>query len=80
MKPHIHREIFAALESRRVQVLHMDLKADDGVNIVGDIYDPAFQEEIRRIGAKLLMCCNILEHLQDPAEFARVCATLVVSS
>ena len=75
--PHIDREIFAPLARRGVQVIHADLKADEGVDIVGDIYDAAIQEKVRRVGAKLIICCNIMEHVTDPAGFARICGSLL---
>jgi hypothetical protein len=75
--PHIDREIFAPLRARGVPVIHADLKIDEGVDIAGDVYDPAVQSKLRAIGPRLLICCNILEHVRDPAEFANICASLL---
>lgn len=75
--PHIDREIFSPLARRGVEVLHSDLKEDDGVDIVGNIYDPEVQEKIRDIGAKAIICCNIMEHVTDPLEFARITTSLI---
>jgi hypothetical protein len=77
--PHIHREIFAPLAQRGIRVVNIDLKADAGVDIVGDIYDESIQKKVRELRPRLLICCNILEHVTDPAEFARVVSSLVVS-
>lgn len=75
--PHIDREIFTPLEERGVQIIHSDLKADEGVDIVGDIYDCDVQAKVRSIGAKVVICCNIMEHVADAAEFARISGSLV---
>jgi hypothetical protein len=75
--PHVDREIFFPLVARGARVIHADLKADRGIDIVGDIYDAAFQEECRRLKPRTVVCCNILEHVTDPASFARIVSALV---
>jgi len=75
--PHVDREIFFPLVARGARVIHADLKADRGIDIVGDVYDAAFQEECRRLQPKTVVCCNILEHVTDPAGFARIVSSLV---
>lgn len=75
--PHVDREIFFPLVERGARVIHADLKADRGVDIVGDIYDAGFQEQCRRLHPKTVVCCNILEHVVDPAAFARIVLSLV---
>jgi hypothetical protein len=76
-RPHVDREIFDPLVARSGRVVHADLKDDDGVDIVGDIYDPEFQSRCRRLGLKTVFCCNILEHVLDPREFANIVSGLV---
>jgi hypothetical protein len=75
--PHVDREIFFPLVARGARVIHADLKADRGIDIVGDIYDASFQEECRRLQPKTVVCCNILEHVTDPGVFARIVSALV---
>lgn len=75
--PHVDREIFFPLVARGARVIHADMKADRGIDIVGDVYDPSFQEECRRLRPKTVVCCNILEHVTDPAGFARIVSALV---
>lgn len=55
--------IFAPLARKNVRVRHFDLKEGHGVDISGDIFDPACQEELKRIRPKLIICSNMLEHL-----------------
>lgn len=76
-QPHIERCIFAPLAQRGVRVVHADLKQDDGVDIVGDVYDPAFQKQVRAIAPRLILCCNLLEHVLDRPRFAEACRSLL---
>ena len=75
--PHVDREIFFPLEARGARVIHADLKEDDGIDVVGDVYDPAFQEQCRRLQPRSVLCCNILEHVRDAAGFAGIVSQLV---
>ena len=75
--PHVDREIFFPLEARGGRVVHADLKEDRGIDIVGDVYDPAVQEACRGLHARSVMCCNILEHVADARSFARIVSGLV---
>src|SRR5262249_62253841 len=76
-QPYIEQCIFAPLARRGVRAVHADLKQDDGVDIVGDIYDPAFQGEVRAIEPRLILCCNLLEHVSDRPRFAATCRDLL---
>lgn len=76
MQPHVGA-LFDRLEAQGLCVVHCDMKAAPGVDAVGDVFDPAFQERMRRYDADLLLCSNLLEHLTDPAAFARACGSLV---
>ena len=75
--PHVDREIFFPLEARGARIVHADLKEDRGIDIVGDVYDAAFQEQCRGLGARTVLCCNILEHVVDATGFARIVSGLV---
>ncbi len=76
-QPHIEREIFGPLQQRGIHVIHADLKAAPGVDLVGDIYDPSIAERIKRLGPNLVLCCNIIEHVADPESFMGICASLL---
>lgn len=75
--PHVDREIFFPLEARGGRVVHADLKEDRGIDIVGDVYDPDFQDRCRRLQARSVLCCNILEHVADAASFAHIVSEMV---
>src|SRR5688572_5685334 len=76
-QPHIEQLLFGPLRESGVRVIHCDMKADPGVDLVGDVLDPGFQQQLRSLGAQLLICSNLLEHLTDPKAFAAACASLV---
>jgi SAM-dependent methyltransferase len=76
-QPHIEEEIFHPLQQRGIAVVHADLKAAPGVDVVGNIYDPLVAQKIKQVGAKLILCCNIIEHVTDPQHFMRICASLL---
>ncbi|MFN3583204.1 class I SAM-dependent methyltransferase [Phenylobacterium sp.] len=72
-KPHIEALIHRPLRDRGVRVVHADLKGGPGIDISGDIYDPAVREAVKAVGARSILCCNILEHLADREAFIRTC-------
>jgi hypothetical protein len=77
VQPHIDVEVFAPLRQRGITVLHADMKAADGVDLVGDIFDPAFKNRLRDLSPKLIICSNLLEHLTDPVGFAKSSADIL---
>ncbi len=64
-QPHIHDEIFAPFENTNVQVIHSDLKDQEGVDISGDIFDPDVQRQVQYLRPSLVLVCNLMEHLQE---------------
>jgi len=76
-QPHIVERFIRPLEQDGIRFIHCDMKADEGVDEVGDVLDPAFQLRLKELGAKLVVCSNLLEHLTEPDRFARACGDLV---
>lgn len=72
-KPHIDALIHRPLRESGVRIVHADLKDGPGIDISGDIYDPAVREAVKAVGARSILCCNILEHLTDREAFLRTC-------
>jgi hypothetical protein len=66
-KPYIHRQIFAPLEGRGTRVVHVDLRDGEGIDISGDLFDPALQARLRELRPCAILACNILEHLPTEA-------------
>ncbi|MFL6733512.1 MAG: class I SAM-dependent methyltransferase [Sphingomicrobium sp.] len=75
-QPHVGG-LFERLQKTGVRVVHCDLKEADGVDEVGDVLDPAFQDRMRAYDADVLLCSNLLEHLTDPKSFAAACGSMV---
>ncbi len=64
-QPWIDKFIFLPAREKGLVVKHMDIKAEDGVDIVGDLADPKFLEELRQMQFKSVFCSNLLEHVTD---------------
>ena len=62
-KPYINQEIFDPLTRRGAAVVHADLRAGEGIDIGGDLFDPAVQARLRELQPQAVLACNILEHL-----------------
>lgn len=77
MQPHIQSELIGPLVASGFRLLHCDIKNAEGVDIVGDLLEPSFHEKLTEYRADVLLCCNILEHIADPATFARACVGIV---
>ncbi|MCB1971977.1 MAG: methyltransferase domain-containing protein [Geminicoccaceae bacterium] len=77
MQSHVQTEFIEPLERDGIRFIHCDIKADEGVDMVGDLLDPAFHSRLRALGADLVTCNNLLEHLEDPQRFALACAGLM---
>lgn len=76
-KPHIDAEIFAPLRAAGVEVIHTDLKQQPGVDIAGDLLDPAVQAQLRARRPRAALCSNLLEHVPSPVAFARAITALL---
>jgi SAM-dependent methyltransferase len=76
-KPHIQRELFGPLEAAGVEIVHSDLKPADGVDLAGDILDPAVARNLKSRGFKCVLCANLLEHVRDRAAVAAACEEIV---
>jgi SAM-dependent methyltransferase len=76
-QPWIHGVIYRPLERRGVQVLHHELEPASGVDVAGDLTDPEFGASLGRLTVRSVMCCNVLEHLPEPARVASTIERLV---
>jgi SAM-dependent methyltransferase len=73
----IDEKIFRPLARRGVPVVHTDIKAANGVDIVADIMNDDDLERLRSLGAKTILCSNMLEHVPSASRMAERLATLV---
>lgn len=73
VQPWIDRRIFAPLRERKVDVHHLDIREGLGIDLRGDLTDDAFMAGLASRGYRALLCCNLLEHVSDPAA---ICAKI----
>jgi len=76
-QPHIHAELFRSLEKAGVTVLHSDLKQADGVDLAGDILDPAVMSALKSRGFRCVLISNLLEHVRNRDAVAAACEEIV---
>ena len=76
-QPYIDSEIFGPLRRQGVQVIHQDIKHADGVDLVGDLTDQRFLEEIVNIRPHLILCNNLLEHLENREPFIKALCSII---
>ena len=69
-QPWIHRRVYDRLARRGVRVLHHELHPAPGVDVAGDLTDPRFLERLDKLEIRSVMCCNVLEHVPNPAQVA----------
>lgn len=62
-QPHVQENIFSHFTDEKSQVIHLDMKADEGVDLVGNLYDPRFLQKIKNLKVKTIFCNNILMYL-----------------
>jgi hypothetical protein len=77
IKPHIERELFAPLRQAGVQVVHSDRKAEEGVDVAGDLLDPELIGRFKTMGFRCVLLSNVLEHVRDRAGVAAACEEIV---
>jgi hypothetical protein len=76
-QPWIDEELFAPLRARKIPVVHVDLKAEDGVDIVADITTDEGFAQVSAHKPRTVMLCNILEHVYEPDKMAQRAFDLV---
>ena len=76
-QPYIDTELFSRPRAMRHEVVHVDLEAAAGVDLVGDVLDESFMTRLSENNFKSVMCCNLLEHVVDRHAVARSVMSLV---
>jgi SAM-dependent methyltransferase len=76
-QPWTTRNIFAPLVERGVEIVHLDAREGAGIDVCADLLDETDFARVRSTQYRSLLCCNILEHVIDPGEFARRCSAIV---
>jgi SAM-dependent methyltransferase len=61
----IDQYVFEPLASRGVEVVHHEHVAGEGVDIAGDLTDRTVWDQLAAVGARAVLCANVLEHVAD---------------
>lgn len=77
-QPYIDQNIFAPLRVRGGKVVHLDMKQAPGVDVVGNLLDARFLEELSAMKIHSVMVSNLLEHVTNPQELCGVLLKLVM--
>lgn len=64
-QPYIHAEIFQPMYDGDIEVIHLDIKQDEGVDLVGDLTDKNFISKLKEQKIDVVICSNLLEHLTN---------------
>src|SRR5262245_10496990 len=70
-QPYIQELVFRPLETRGVRVINSDLKAADGVDLVGDVFNDADFARLRAARPRAVICTHMFEHVRDREELSR---------
>lgn len=65
-QPWVDAELFAPLRQRNVPVVHVDLKVEEGVDLIADILSDEGFAAVKTHRPKTVLLCNILEHVHEP--------------
>lgn len=66
-QPHMNRFVFKPLVDKSYKVVHTDIRPGEGVDIVGDLTDPEFINELKSQQYDIVICTNVLEHVPNRA-------------
>jgi hypothetical protein len=76
-QPYIDKYIFKPARERNVQVLHMDIEAAPGVDIVGDLAEPDFLRSLSEMQVRSVFCSNLLEHVRNREQIGEALSGVV---
>lgn len=76
-QPWVDRYVFAPLRSAGRKVVHTDVWQADGVDLVGDLLDSSFRQELRERGFKSAIFSNVLEHVRERERLSEAVASIL---
>jgi hypothetical protein len=78
-QPYISELVFRPLEARGVRIVHSDLKAADGVDVVGDVFNDTDFALLKAVEPRAVICTHMFEHVLDREELSRRLMALLPS-
>jgi hypothetical protein len=79
IQPWTEVQLFAPLRARGIALIHVDRRDEPGIDVRADLSDPADLPRLTALGPRALLCCNLLEHVEEPARLVRYCLSLLPS-
>jgi hypothetical protein len=76
-QPWTERQLFRPLRARGIEIVHVDMRDGAGIDVRADLTDPADLPGLRALGARAVLCCNLLEHVTLPDLLARHCLEIL---
>ncbi len=76
-QPWIDENLFHPARTMGCSVIHMDIKNDVGVDIVGDLYDSSFLHKLSKMKIKSVLCSNLLEHVLNREEVCKILSSII---
>ncbi len=70
-QPFVQQNLFDVLNKLNCKVIHVDLQSGDGIDEVGDVTNPIVIERLKKYNANVLICSNLLEHLEERTVFCK---------
>jgi SAM-dependent methyltransferase len=70
IQPHIHSLIVEPLEKNNWRLLHIDIKKEDGVDMVADLTKEGFAEAYKNFFT-ITLCTNMLEHVESISDVVK---------
>jgi hypothetical protein len=77
IQPWTEERLFRPLRARGIEIVHVDLRDEPGVDLCADLTDPADLPRLQALGPRAVLCCNLLEHVTRPEQLARHCLEIL---
>lgn len=77
VQPWIDALIFAPLRARGIEIIHVDMREGEGIDIRADIMKPDDLARLSVYAPQIILCCNLLEHVENPQALAGACLKLL---
>jgi len=79
VQPWTEDHLFRPLRGRGIDIVHVDKRSEPGIDVRADLTDPTELPRLRRLEAKAVLCCNLLEHVSEPGRLAAHCLEMIPS-
>jgi hypothetical protein len=77
IQPWTEAQLFRPLRLRGVDIVHVDMRNEPGVDLCADLTNRADLPRLRALAPRAILCCNLLEHVTEPDQLARHCLEIL---